>query len=315
MKTTLDIEDIGNIHLSHGSHKSPADGYCLLEAVSMFAKEPFTDQPQCVSPYLRSFGIGLNDRASDKQRQDLQRFIPLVVGTAGDGMDEQRRWLAADHITRVLTPKWLDRANLPELAAKLREVTPITDRATWLEAHKAIEDVRNVTWPLRQNRWQAIRDTAVKAWRENQSADADAAAVAAAVAAADADAAAVAAADAVAAAAADADADADAVADADADAAADAVAVAAAAAAADADAVAVAAADAVAAAAAAADADARYSDRWYETRRKVYAEVYPKVRALYEERFGDLVSESWSDAVGLYERLIDPSAARAGEQL
>ena len=276
------IASLGGLHLDNGSHRDPEQGHCLMEAVSMFAKEPFTDEPTCVSPYLRRFGIGLNDRANDQRRQDLQRFIPLVVGTAGDGLDEQRRWLAADHITKVLTPKWLDRANLPELAAKLRNLTPITDHASWLEARKAITEVRDITWPLRQSRWQTIRDAAVNAWRENQSADA--VAVAVAVAAADAVADAVAAADAAAAAAADADA----------------------AAAAAADAAAAAAADAAAAAAADADADARFSDRWWTVRNATYADVYPKIRALYEERFGDLVAESWNDALDLYERLIAP---------
>ena len=78
--------------------------------VSMFAKEPFTDKPTCVSPYLRQFGITLNDRASDERRQDLIRFVPLVVGTAGDGLDEVRRWRAAAPATPAPRPRGWDGA-------------------------------------------------------------------------------------------------------------------------------------------------------------------------------------------------------------
>jgi hypothetical protein len=37
--------------------------------------------------------------------------------------------------------------------------------------------------------------------------------------------------------------------------------------------------------------------------------VYAKVRAVYEERFADLIAESADDAITLYGRLINPVGA------
>jgi hypothetical protein len=258
-----------------------------MEAVAYFAGEPHSDQPKCVSPYLRQFGIRLNDRVTDEQRQDLVRFVPLVVGTAGDGLDDQRRWLAADHVTRVTVPMWLDIAGLTDHSATLRALPAITGRRSWQETRPAIRSARDAAWGLRSERRANIRadvTAAVRKALEERPAAADAVADAAA------DAVAAAAADAAAAAAADAAADADA----------------AAAAAAAADAVAVAVADADAVAAAAADAAA---DRYWAIRRAVYDAVYAKLRAAYGERFATVTAAAWPDALNLYERLINPAAA------
>ena len=102
--------DLETLRLDHGAHPSFEAGHCLMEAVAFFAGEPHSDAPKCVSPYLRAFGIRLNDRATAERRQDLVRFVPLVVGTAGDGLDEVRRWMAADHVARVSLPRHLDSA-------------------------------------------------------------------------------------------------------------------------------------------------------------------------------------------------------------
>lgn len=256
--TTLDLD---NITLDLGSHKSADEGHCLLEVVSMFADEPFTDSPRCVSPYLRSFGIRLNDRATVERRQDLKQFIPLLVGTATDGKDELRRWLAADYVTRVTTPKWLDRAGLTEHAATLRGLAAIVDADTYRDSRPAVVAARDAAYALQtkayggKTRYRYFYDAA-KAEIEKRGA-----AVAAAVA--------------------------------------DAVAVAVAAAVADAAAVAAAAAVAVA------PAWLTYgTDAYWAYRAELRKQVDTKVRAVYEERYGDVVAESWADAVALYGRLI-----------
>jgi hypothetical protein len=59
-----------------------------------------------------------------------------------------------------------------------------------------------------------------------------------------------------------------------------------------------AAADAATTAAAAA-----VSDRYW----KIYDAVYAKVRAIYQERYADLLAGSWDEAVALYGQLISPS--------
>jgi len=121
--------DLATIHLDKGAHDNPDDGHCLLEIVAMFAGQPFNDQPKCVSPVLRTFGISLNDVWDDVQRQTLRPFIPRLPGTAGDGLDEARSYLALDWLIRTYTPAWLDLAGLDEAAGELRALRRIADMA------------------------------------------------------------------------------------------------------------------------------------------------------------------------------------------
>jgi hypothetical protein len=121
--------DLETVHLDQGAHSSPEDGACLLEVVAMFVGQPFNDAPKCVSPVLRTFGIGLNDQWDDAQRQTLRPFIPRLPGTAGDGLDEARSYLALDWLIRTYTPAWLDLAGLAESAAELRALRRIADMA------------------------------------------------------------------------------------------------------------------------------------------------------------------------------------------
>ena len=110
---------LGSITLGKGSHSSWEDGACLLEAASYIAGEPFSDHPTCVSPVLTAYGISLNDAWSDEQRQKLTPFIPRMIGTADDGQDEARSYLALDWLIRTYTPAWLDLAGLSDHAQAL----------------------------------------------------------------------------------------------------------------------------------------------------------------------------------------------------
>ncbi len=248
--TTIDTDKLARIRLSTGSHPAPTgpdDEMCIMEALAYVRGIPHTDHPACVSTYLGAFGRTLNDRLPDDARQQLVRLIPLLPGTAEDGLDERRRWIAADYSTRALAPKWLDRAGLTGHAETLRSLPPIVNRDTYNGAYSAASAARDAAWELRCQRFDTIRARVCEALAECP-------AVAVAVAAAAAAAAAVAAA---------------------ADAAAD---------------------------AAAAGEDERY---W-----AVRDAVYAKVRALYEEWHAGLITESQSDAIALYERLIRCDATR-----
>ncbi len=308
--TTIDPD---SLRLDSGNHSGPTDGHCLMEAVSMFAKEPFGDAPKCVSPYLRSFGITLNDRATDHRRQDLRQFIPLVVGTAGDGLDDVRRWLAVDHVTHITTPRWLDAAGLHQHADALRALPPITDYNTYSQSRTVVYAARDAAYQLQRDtyggktRYRFIYDAVLAKLSEGKTADATTATATAAAAAAATDAA-TAAADAATAAAAATATDA---ATAAADAAADAATATTDAATATATATATAdAATATATAAAAADGVPAYgTDAYWAWRDELRNQVYAKVRAVYEERYADLLAESWTDAINLYRRLINPVAS------
>ena len=115
--------DLDTIHLGEGAHQPNNDGqWCLLEAVAWVAGETWTDSPQCVCPVLAGFGRRLNDLLPDNRRQELRPFIPAMVGTAGDGHQATRRFMALDWSLRTATPLWMDAADQPEAAARLREI-------------------------------------------------------------------------------------------------------------------------------------------------------------------------------------------------
>lgn len=69
--------------LSHGKHKNPAEGACIMEMVAFLAGEVHTDHPQCVHPYLITFGINVNDFVSDDNRNRLALLIPIFMNTTG----------------------------------------------------------------------------------------------------------------------------------------------------------------------------------------------------------------------------------------
>jgi hypothetical protein len=187
--------DLETFNLSRGGHDDPGNNTpgecCLLEAAAWMAGEPWSDAPQCVCPTLAGFGRRLNDLLPDDRRQKLRRFVVPLLGTAGDGLQDKRRWMAVDWAVRTATPMWLDATGHTDRAAQLRALDPIDSRAAAAAARPLQFEIRD--------EMRALRTAAL---REIRSAAAAAAAVAAAAAAAVAAAAAAAAAVAVAAAAA-----------------------------------------------------------------------------------------------------------------
>ena len=99
--------NIGTLQLKAGSHRPDSGEACLLEAVSFVAGEPWSDRPQCVSQVLGVYGRELNDVLPDSKRQQLVPLIPKLIGTAGDGLDEQRSYLALDWLIRTYLPTWM----------------------------------------------------------------------------------------------------------------------------------------------------------------------------------------------------------------
>ena len=117
-----------NIHLTKGYHRAKTPGeWCLMEAAAYISGESWTDHPKCVSPVLTSYGVALNDSWDDDQRQKLIPFIPRLLGTAGDGQDKARSYLAIDWLLRIYTSTWVHLAGLTAEASALREHTRIVD--------------------------------------------------------------------------------------------------------------------------------------------------------------------------------------------
>ena len=216
MSTTIKPDVLAEFEaaeLAHGPHGRTFTGQaCALEWVSRLANEGFTDAPDCASLVIRSYTIRLNDRWGDEKRQSLKPYLIRMIGTGGDGKDEQRRAILCEEVAGLVVP-WL---RLVDLHA---EADALTAAGTDTDLRRALSRAAGSAWTIRSARYVAIRE-AVRAELAKQgkpaadaAADAaaavvaDAAAVVAADAAADAvvaaAAAAVAAADAAAAVAAD----------------------------------------------------------------------------------------------------------------
>jgi len=91
-------------YLTGGSHDSPEEGLCLIEAAAHHAGEPHSDHAECVCPVLAAFGRTLNDGPwpSDEARTEaLGPLVALLAGTRSTPAVEQRR--AALLAQRALT--------------------------------------------------------------------------------------------------------------------------------------------------------------------------------------------------------------------
>jgi hypothetical protein len=150
------LAKLDEIELEHGSHTRRSAGMCAMEAVAWLADEKHTDSPACVSPVIATFLRRWNDDLDDEGRQMLKPLLPRVIGTAGDGKDELRGWMAADWLVRVHTPAWLELAGITESAAALRALPPLRDLATLDSARPCLEEARARSAAA----WDAARDAA-----------------------------------------------------------------------------------------------------------------------------------------------------------
>ena len=184
--------DLDTLVLHSGGHNPPPDDSlgeaCLLEVAAWMAGEPWTDSPQCVCPVLAAFGRRLNDVLPHDRRQELKRFLPAMLGTAGDGLMDVRRFMAADWAVRTAAPLWLDAADQPARAATLRALPAIVDWETLRSARPVMRRMADELWAVRRAKLAELRAKAPVAVAAGVAAG-----VAVAVAAGAADAAAVAA--------------------------------------------------------------------------------------------------------------------------
>ena len=140
------------VRLYPGTHTGQSGQLCLLEAAAVLAGEPLTDHPRSVSPIVCTLGIRLNDLATHRQRQTLTRFLPNLGGTAGDGKEDHRRWVALDFSVRTVWPRWVDRLGMGEEAAALRGLAPITGEPAYCAARPLVAPVIDEITRLRRRR-------------------------------------------------------------------------------------------------------------------------------------------------------------------
>lgn len=128
--------------LAKGSHDSREAGMCAMEWVAYIAGEEHSAQPVCVSPVLKSFCIAFNDALPHDRRQRLRPYLTRCIGTAGDGLDDQRAWMATDWLVRECAPAWLDLAGLHDHAQNLRSLGAVLSSETARSAGTAIAAAR-----------------------------------------------------------------------------------------------------------------------------------------------------------------------------
>ena len=182
----------GTITLDHGSHNEFEEGHCSMEVVSWLAGEGFTDAPACASPVLTRYTIRLNDRWGPEQRQTLAPYLPRMVGTGSDGLDEERQRIATRYLVTNLLGPWLRLAGMHDDADLLATLIAVPVAELTIK----LREIRSRAWKKREEsrailRWK-VEAKVRERFAEQGKPVAVAVAVAVADAAADADAVAVA---------------------------------------------------------------------------------------------------------------------------
>jgi hypothetical protein len=156
---------------------------CLFEAYNWAKRQAFTDAcPPGVSPVLHTFGMRLNDCLPDETRQALVRYLPNgsdpLDGTASDGRDETRSYMALDWLIRTYLLRFLELSpRLAEHAAAVRALGRICDMESASAAGPVVRAAGDAAGAAA---WAAARDAARAAARAAAEAAARAAARAAA---------------------------------------------------------------------------------------------------------------------------------------
>ena len=134
--------DLDTLVLRSGTHISASDGVSLMEAVSDFAGEPWSNSPSGTSPVIAAYARSLNDWLPDDVRQRLKAYIPRLVGTAEPDLELRRAFACADAAVRVFAPLAFKAAGLVEEAARLGVLAPV-DRESAESARSAAESAES----------------------------------------------------------------------------------------------------------------------------------------------------------------------------
>jgi hypothetical protein len=161
--------------LAYGTHATPEEGRCAMEWVSYLAGETHGDDPSCVSPVLRAFCTTLNDSLADGPRQRLRPYLTRTIGTATDGLDEARSWMAMDWLIRTYTPAWLAPAGGAAAAQRLSTLAPIADSDGLHPALRSLREARRETHADWAATLGAARATAWTPWAAGRAAAREAA--------------------------------------------------------------------------------------------------------------------------------------------
>ena len=142
------VIDVAKVVLSSGAHAPPNGAFeaCVMELSSYLAGEPWSDHPACVSPVLGEFLRSWNDSLDNKTRQKLKPYAARVIGTSGDGKDDQRAWMAVDWLARIYLPVWLDTAGLSDHAAAVRALIALDGAGAAKVAQPTLDAAGAAAW-------------------------------------------------------------------------------------------------------------------------------------------------------------------------
>jgi hypothetical protein len=157
--------------LHKGAHNASDGQRCAMEWVAYLAGEEHSDHPMCVSPVLGSFGRSWNDALDNETRQKLRPYLARMIGTAGDGRDEERAWLCTDWLVRVCAPAFMELTPaLRESAAVLRQLSPVLSAESARRVSTEIMRARDESYAAgaaaRDAAWDAAWDAAGAAARD-----------------------------------------------------------------------------------------------------------------------------------------------------
>ncbi len=165
MSVLIDVEQIT---LTTGAHESPDAGMCVMEMSAYIAGERWSDNPVCVSPVLGAFLRSFNDGLADEPRQRLKPYAKRVIGTANDGKDQKRAWMAADWIARTQLPVWLELAGLNEHASAVRASIALTSDESATQAQPVLSAAESAARSAAESAaWSAAESAA---WSAAESA-------------------------------------------------------------------------------------------------------------------------------------------------
>ena len=133
---TPDLTLLETVTLLPGSHASPGDGVCAMEAIALAMGLPHSDVPACTdAPLARAFqkvndwhGWGSDEARTAFLRPYLMRLGRLAVAGKRAPLTAYG-FSAADLACRVFAPLSLE-AGFPDHAAKLRGLLPVVDDKT-----------------------------------------------------------------------------------------------------------------------------------------------------------------------------------------
>ena len=157
-----------DVVLKAGSHASPEQGLCVMEAVAFVAGRSHTDHPPCACPVVSAFLRTWNDALPDDEARTrlLKPLVPkLIDSKSTSAVEEYRALLACDWLIRFYAPVWLDL--LPQCASHakaLRELSPVMDAVSAQKASQVTSAADSAAWSeARLAAWSAAARSAASA--------------------------------------------------------------------------------------------------------------------------------------------------------